>query len=122
MPLQDKLLSFGGDWVALVPECDLKTLMEKGQLFKDKIILKKMHPDKSHINSAQLWLTNPETYQIATGWALCNDGMWDQHTWLLKGKNIIETTKPMKMYFGIILDNLSAFIFWCANTDFNLFG
>ena len=103
-PLQDKLLSLGGDWVALQPECNLEDLLNKGQLFKGKIIFKPMAPCKCH--SAQLWDKHSKTYRIATGWALSSDGIWREHTWLLKGKAVIETTEPRTSYYGIVLLSL----------------
>jgi hypothetical protein len=114
-PLQDKLLSLGGDWVALEPECDFEDLMQKGQLFKGKVILKPMAPCNCHSNCAQLWDKHPKTYKIATGWALSDDGIWRQHTWLLKGKTIIETTLSRVMYYGIVFGDKESNLFWLAN-------
>ncbi|MCW4011057.1 MAG: hypothetical protein NWF05_10640 [Candidatus Bathyarchaeota archaeon] len=115
-PLQDILLSLGGDWVALQPEPDLEDLVTKGQLIQGKVIFKPMAPCKCHSNCAQLWNKQPKTLRIATGWALSTDGIWRQHTWLLKGKAIIETTKPRSTYYGIILGNKEANNFWWVNS------
>ncbi|MCW4017883.1 MAG: hypothetical protein NWF00_04285 [Candidatus Bathyarchaeota archaeon] len=113
--LQNRLLSLGGDWVALQPEPDLKTLLDKGQIFHGKIISKSLTPCKCHSNCAQLWDKHPKIYRIATGWALSTDGIWRQHTWLLKGKAIIETTKPRTLYYGIVLRDDEANNFWWQN-------
>ena len=40
-PLEDRLLSLGGDWVALEPECDLMAILNRGRIFKGRIIFKK---------------------------------------------------------------------------------
>jgi len=47
-----------------------------------------------------------------TGWALSNDGIWRQHTWLLKGKAIVETTSPREKYYGFVLTDEEANQFW----------
>ena len=114
-PLQDRLLSLGGDWVALEPEFDLESLLEKGRLFKGKIILKRMSPLNCHRNCCELWEKNPRTSKIASGWALSIDGIWRQHTWLLKDKAIIETTEARTMYYGVVLSDRQATNFWCQN-------
>jgi hypothetical protein len=114
-PLHDKLLSFGGNFVALEPECDFEKLIKEGQLIKGKVIFKPMEKRKCHSNCANLWHENPKIYQIATGWALSNRSVWLQHTCPLKGKNIIETTVPMTIYYGIILNDFTAYSFWYEN-------
>jgi hypothetical protein len=114
-PLQDRLLTLGGDWVALQPEPDLKTLLNKGQLVKHKVIFKPMASCRCHSNCAKFWDKHPKTYRIATGWALGADGIWRQHTWLIKEKTIIETTKPRTLYFGIILGAEESNRFWWQN-------
>jgi hypothetical protein len=113
--LQDKLLHIGGDWVALQPEPDLEALLKKGQLAKGNLIFKPMAPCKCHSNCAQFWDKHSKTCRIATGWALGSDGIWRQHTWILKGKTIIETTEPRTLYYGIILRDEEANSFWWHN-------
>jgi hypothetical protein len=114
-PLQDRLLSFGGDWAALQPEPDLKALLNKGQLVKGKVIFKPMAPCQCHSNCAQFWDEHSKTCRIATGWALSTDGIWRQHTWILKGKAVIETTEPRTLYYGIVLGDEEANSFWWQN-------
>ncbi|MGD0995656.1 MAG: hypothetical protein ABR909_09050 [Candidatus Bathyarchaeia archaeon] len=114
-PLQDRLLSLGGDWVALEPEPDLDSLLDKGRLIKGRVILKRISPHNCHKNCCELWEKNPKTCRIATGWALSSDGIWRQHTWLLKGKAIIETTEPRTLYYGIVLGDKEAINFWWQN-------
>jgi len=113
--LQDILLSLGGDWVALQPEPDFKDLLNKGQLIKGKVIFKPMAPCQCHSNCAQIWDKNPKTCRIATGWALSTDGIWRQHTWILKGKAVIETTELRTLYYGIVLADEEANNFWWQN-------
>ncbi len=114
-PLQDRLLSLGGDWVALQYEPDVEALLSEGQLVEGKIIFKPMVPCQCHSNCAQFWDKHPKTCKIGTGWALSTDGIWRQHTWILRGKTVIETTQPRTKYYGIILENEEANLFWWYN-------
>ncbi len=114
-PLQDRLLFFGGDWVALQPEPDLEALLNKGQLIKGKVIFKPMAKCRCHSNCAQIWDKHPKTCKIATGWVLSTDGIWRQHTWILKNEAIIETTEPRTSYYGIVLRDEEANRFWWHN-------
>ena len=114
-PLQDRLLSLDGDWVALEPEPDLEELLNKGQITKGKVICKPMAPCQCHRNCAQYWDEHSKTCKIATGWALSTDGIWRQHTWILKSKAIIETTELRTLYYGIILRDEEANRFWWQN-------
>jgi len=115
--LNDRLLSLGGDWVALQPEPDLELLLKEGQLFNGKVFVKSMAVCQCHKNCAKLWGDNPKTYNIATGWALSADGIWRQHTWLLKKTVILETTSPQVAYYGYVLDERTANNFWLENID-----
>ena len=111
-PLQDKLLSLGGDWVALEPECDLMAILNRGQLFKGRVIFKKMAPHDCHRNCCKVWAERPRIYNIATGWALSDDGVWRQHTWITKGRAIIETNEPRSLYYGFEMEREEALRFW----------
>lgn len=115
-PLQDKLLLLGGDWVALEPEPDLEALLNEGRVIKGKLIFNRMSPHNCHKNCCELWEKDPKNCRIASGWALSSDGIWRQHTWLLKGKAIIETTEPRTLYYGFVLGNKEAILFWVAET------
>lgn len=110
--LKDRLISMGGDWVALQPEPDLPMLIEKGQLFKEKVVIKPMAAGQCHKNCAKIWGEKPKTYRIATGWALSEDGIWRQHTWLMKNASIVETTSYRILYYGVVLDAITANSFW----------
>ena len=113
--LQERLLEVGGDWVALQPEPDLDKILKRGQLFKFHFVLQKMESSRCHSNCAHLWDRKPKEYKIVTGWALSDDGIWRQHTWLLKGKAIVETTSPREKYYGFVLTDEEANQFWWAN-------
>ena len=112
LPLRDKLLSTGGVEVCLpIEEEDLDDILKYGQLW-DNLTVKYMtgRPSKCHSNSAALWDANRDSYKdghaviICTGYALSDDGVWRQHSWLVHAKsranNLIETTVPRIAYFG----------------------
>jgi hypothetical protein len=53
--------------------------------------------------------------KITTGWALSDDGLWRQHSWILRGKTVIETTETRVRYFGVTLTDAEAEQFWNDN-------
>lgn len=104
--LKRVLLSFGGVAVVLpVIEEDKHILMRNGQCYVPKgRIMRRGQPCRCHTNSAFLWRANSELLKIATGYAMCNRGVWRQHTWCLMPKGadmvIVETTTKPLLYFG----------------------
>lgn len=109
-PLVDKLLSIGGEQVCLPDyEEDFEKIMERGQIWTGKHSVKMMkgRPSQCHKNSCDLWVNNKDKSVIATGYALSDDGMWRQHSWLIHIKpssvNVIETTVKREAYFGFTM-------------------
>lgn len=106
--LKRMLLLVGGDGfqVAGVIERDLgyelDRLLSIGELI-DGTTSKVTRMDTSgcHSNSATLALEN--NWVCWTGLALSNDGCWRVHSWVMNGDNVIETTEPRLLYFGIPL-------------------
>ena len=74
-----------------------------------------MENSRCHSNCAHIWNCKPKEYKIVTGWALSDDGIWRQHTWLLRSKAIVETTSPREKYYGFVLTDEEANQFWWAN-------
>lgn len=109
--LRQRLLSFGGEAVCLPEEdmCIQKTL-RYGQLwFGDQAQYIPMKKSQCHLNS--LFLTegdNPNLY-MCTGYALSEDGMWREHSWVIDRENldnkIIETTTRRVLYYGYVLNS-----------------
>jgi len=123
MELIKKLLSFGG-YEACVEyqDADAKNLLERGQLwYGDHAILIKGAPNQCHRNACNLWLGNCTTHEVAvaTGYALSNDGLWRQHSWLLQRKSrsvqVIETTMKRIAYFGYVMTEAEAKQFCSEN-------
>ena len=101
LPLRKKLLLLGGEEIVPRDEPDLSKILKRGKVFKEKSKLCIMKAISCHSNVAELY--RDKGYKIATGYALSNDGLWRQHSWSIDNKNIIETTKKRKKYFGFIL-------------------
>jgi hypothetical protein len=107
--LRDKLLSFGGDEACMpVIEPDLNDIISRGQLWPGtRIKMMEGETCHCHANSAYLWDANRHRTVLATGYALSNDGMWRQHSWVVqlnsRRNTIIETTKERIAYFGFVM-------------------
>jgi len=107
--LEQRLLSMGGDMVVPRREPDQDKILSGGRLwtgYNIKII--SGTPNNCHGNVAELWRSNPKRYHIETGWALSEDGLWRQHSWIIDGRTVIETITPREKYFGFALTSLEA--------------
>lgn len=99
------LLQFGG-W-AVVPtfeaDCMLDLLLEHGRYTKaDSVEYLTMKPSACHENVAEWFLQQDgvDSY-VCTGYALSRDGLWRQHSWGMRGGDIVETTCEREAYFGL---------------------
>ena len=118
--LRERLLAHGG--VAMVPQKEpeehVRVLLRDGELFEPrKITLDPGEPNQCHANCARLWAWGPEGRQLATGYALCAEGLWRQHSWLWHPgrREIVETTSRSEKYFGAVLEGPFALGFIWAN-------
>ena len=107
--LKARLLDFAGEAVCLPGyEEDLENILEYGQFWlgynAERI---PGEPCQCHENSALLWRENKEITNICTGYALSEDGMWRQHSWLIHRKprsnKIVETTMQRVLYYGFAM-------------------
>ena len=116
--LRSKLLSFGGNEVCLRPfDSDLNDILSRGQLwYSDRTVMRKGLDSACHSNSANYWHEYKNTTVICTGYALSEDGMWRQHTWLVqlgeKENVICETTEARVLYYGFALTEEESMNFW----------
>ncbi len=102
--LENRLLAYGGSRMVYLPEPHLVGLLSHGQVFDGRVVLKRGLPNRCHENVAALWNKNRSTSAIVTGYALSDDGLWRQHSWLLRKQHVIETTMRRERYFGVVLD------------------
>lgn len=103
------LLQFAGEEVCFqLGDSDFPEIQAYGQFwFGKNAKLMVGAPSRCHENSYYLWKENQENTLICTGYALSEDGMWRQHSWLVnlraRSNQIIETTSPRVAYFGVCL-------------------
>lgn len=112
--LQKILLGFAGEDTCLNMGSeglkDCKRLIADGQFWLGKSAkMMKGEVGHCHSNSAKLYSINKDNFdvRICTGYALSDDGMWREHSWLIRhyprSNEIIETTKKRICYFGWVL-------------------
>ena len=114
------LLNKGGERVVNREEIDLVKLVRSGKFYEpkelDEYILHPLRACQCHYNACAYYDTfiktssnSEEEINISTGWALSDDGLWRQHSWIyFPIKNsILETTVERVMYYGILLEGQS---------------
>ena len=120
--LRDKLLAFGGHNVCMpLIEEDYYKIMSRGQFFYgDHARMKKGEPSQCHRNSALLWNANRGKCQICTGYALSDDGLWRQHSWVVQPLSLSwrvwETTEKRVAYFGVVFNDEECERFFALNS------
>ncbi len=110
--LRRRLLSLGGEGVALHHEEDIDLILSKAvPTLGSKAELIRGQPCRCHANSGFLYDGNKDSIRVVTGWALSKDGCWRQHTWAVAlwkpkskdGSHLIETTEKRVAYYGFVL-------------------
>lgn len=104
--LSRKLLKVGGTNVCVLfntPRFISEAIIKHGVVFSpNSIKLNPGEPSNCHQNAGRLWKTDKRAYRLCTGYGLSEDQMWRPHSWLEdKAGNIIETTVPREIYFGV---------------------
>ena len=101
--LEARLLGIEGEAVVLRSEPDLEKILSRGEVRNGKgARIGKGMPNGCHENSAAYYDEHRGEVSIMTGFALSNDGIWRQHSWLIENKieQIIETTVCRSLYYG----------------------
>ena len=107
--LRQKLLDFAGEAVCFPAyEEDLSNILNYGQFWVgNNVKLMRGAPSQCHANSANLWEQNKDVTRVCTGYALSDDGMWRQHSWLVwhkaRSNQIVETTVKRVAYYGFVM-------------------
>lgn len=102
-------------------EPDLELLLRRGEPFDGPAEFIAGEERNCHSNAAQLWNSNRATLTIATGYALSDNGLWRQHSWVMRKQaeaeqcRILETTVKRTRYFGFILNDSEAESFFENN-------
>ena len=113
--LKRRLLQYGGYGVVLaLPEPHLNEILSRGYIADGKsTILLDGEPSRCHENAYRFWASQRVTnidLLLCTGWALSDDGLWRQHSWVRypEGEVIYETTVERVAYFGFDLTEMEA--------------
>ena len=120
--LRRNLLRFGGSEVNLSPAGPyLDILVSERAMVWDGATSKRIRggePNSCHSNVARHYERQRRPrWRIVTGYALCDKGLWRQHSWLCSEKIIGETTVRFVAYAGVILDDVESVLFWLANRE-----
>lgn len=105
------------------PDPDLAALLARGEAFLAPVDLQRGKTSQCHENSARLWRRQHRALSLVTGYGLSDDGLFRQHTWLLRNApkvsqaRIIETTEPRILYYGYVLTRSEAQQFCAAELD-----
>jgi hypothetical protein len=120
--LRRNLLRFGGSEVNLLragPYLDI--LVSERAMVWDGATSKRIRggePNSCHSNVARHYERQKRPrWRIATGYGLCDKGLWRQHSWLCSEKIIGETTVRFVAYAGVTLDDVESVLFWLANRE-----
>jgi hypothetical protein len=118
--LEAKLLALGGKGVVAQPEPDLDDLLDRGRVFRRG---RKGVGGEPHLCHPTVALHYAEHHalgrggrrEIVTGYGLCRDGFWFQHSWLWDGRGVLDATPEVVRYYGMILTPAEATLFVFAN-------
>lgn len=114
--LTDLILAYGGDRVVRpYRPWDVQRLIDTGEIqHPSRVKLLRGQQSDCHSNAARVFLgfkwakANPTG--VAKGYALtADDGLWREHSWVLSGSAIIETTVPREAYWGVTFHGMFAF-------------
>ena len=121
LQLEQKLLAHGGIRMVYRHEPDIQLLLARGKFLEEHADIVAGERGQCHCNVAHLWSEQREALAIVTRYALSADGLWRQHSWLLRQKpgqdesRLIETTVSRGKYFGAILTEAEAERFFQDN-------
>lgn len=111
--IKKTLTDIGGEAVILLPDEYDEAIEVRGKCFiRPKIKMKLGYDNQCHFNSAKLWMKNIFKRQLYTGYALTEDGIWRQHSWVVEGLTVIETTVKRIAYYGFKLTKEEAMKFY----------
>jgi len=118
--LENTLLTIGGKRMVWMLEPHLDELLSRGKLFPKLVRYADRYGGQMnacHQTAARMYEGMAEYYQIATGYALSNDGLWRQHSWVCcrppsRGGLYEPTPIKRERYYGFLLsdDEASEFV------------
>ena len=114
--LRELLLAIGGAEVVARYEQDLEAILTRGaESDTAGALMRPAAHSRCHANAVRLWKRNPDNV-IVTGYALsADDGLWRQHSWCQRERQVMETTSSRHAYFGFALNDDEAAAFASNN-------
>ena len=106
--LEAKLLTMGGRELVYMPSPSefIRYLTYHGRLFAGMPVKHaRGKPSQCHDNVEALYKKRPKKYKMCHGYGLSPDGLWRQHSWLLEGETIVETTVERVAYYGVVIES-----------------
>lgn len=111
LPLEQRLLSYGGTRLVYVGEPHADELLTRGQAYSGRAYaIPGGQPSHCFTNTADLWESHRDELRIVEGYGLSGDGWWRRHSWLLRERpsprqrRLIETTVRRLCYYGFALN------------------
>ena len=114
LPLEQRLLSYGGTRLVYVGEPHVDELLTRGKAYSGPAKAIPGQPSRCYTNTADLWEFHRNELRIIEGYGLSEDGWWRRHSWLLRERprarqrSLIETTVRRERYYGFALDEHEA--------------
>jgi hypothetical protein len=115
LPLEQRLLSYGGTRLVYVGEPHVDELLTRGRNMPGPAkAIPGGQPSRCYTNTADLWESHRGELRIVEGYGLSEDGWWRRHSWLLRERprprqrSLIETTVKRSRYYGFALNEYEA--------------
>jgi len=104
----------GGDRLVWFDRDNAEASLWDGLLLTAEVRMRRGRRNRCHGNSATLWRKDTERRQIGTGYALSDDDIWRQHSWVLEGQRFYETTVRRECSFGVVLSPEDSLYFFLS--------
>jgi hypothetical protein len=111
LPLEQRLLTYGGTRLVYVGEPHLDQLLTRGQAYAGPAkAVPGGQPSRCDTNTADLWESHRDELRIVEGYGITEDGWWRRHSWLVRERprprqrRLIETTVRRSCYYGFVLN------------------
>ena len=116
--LKNRLLNIGGEAVVFFDEdIDKDKIITRGESFiHPQIKIMRGAISHCHSNSSEIWSKKQKSRNLYTGYALSIDGIWRQHSWVMEGLILIETTIAREAYYGFRMERYEAEFFCMSNS------
>lgn len=119
--LRERLLRFGGREVCFaVKDQHIDILAtDRARVWSggDRVKLLRGRPSQCHRNAAHFYAKRFPSFAIVTGYAMCESGLWIQHSWLLKNGTVYDATGARLAYAGVPLNDTETALFVVSNWD-----